>query len=384
MRALLADRSIRFKLFLAILLPLIGFTFYGFNYIVNSYQLQQEMQYLNGLTKLAKYNSALVHELQKERGMSAGYIGSKGKAFKEKLVKQRQLTNSAFANTNQYISSASLPDSTLKLMSAIEQQLSKRDQIRTQVDGLKISLGGAVKYYTGINKQLLSVIDNIANESTQPLLIRQATAFGSFLQFKERAGIERAVLSNVFAKDNFGPGLFQRFVSLLAEQNAYEASFRSHGLPPHITFMDDTIVGKDVSEVIRLRKLALSKASNGGFDVDPSYWFKVKTGRINLLKQVDDHLSTQLLDENEKLIKEASEALYTSIAMVAIPLVLTLMLSFFITRLLHHEVNAIQTTVTQVTQDYDLTLHAEVIGKDEFGKLSIAFNQMVDTFSNII
>ncbi len=36
---------------------------------------------------------ALVHETQKERGMTAGFLGSKGKKFKDKLPKQRELTN---------------------------------------------------------------------------------------------------------------------------------------------------------------------------------------------------------------------------------------------------------------------------------------------------
>ncbi|MEH6627366.1 MAG: methyl-accepting chemotaxis protein [Motiliproteus sp.] len=384
MHAPLVDRSIRFKLFLAILLPLIGFIFYGTNYIINNYQLQQEMQYLNGLTQLAKHNSALVHELQKERGMSAGYIGSKGKAFKEKLASQRQLTDTALSQVDQYLSSTLTSDTSNNLMVTIHQSLDNRNTIRSQINTLDISLGDAVKYYTAINKQLLSVIDNIANESTQPDLVRQATAFGSFLQYKERAGIERAVLSSTFAKDQFSPGMFPRFVSLLAEQNAYEAAFRSHALPEHIRYLDKTLVGTDVSEVTRLRGLALNKAGNGGFDVDPTYWFKVKTGRINLLKQVDDHLSSQLLGYNEQLIAKATQALYTAVAMVILPLLITLIISSYVTQLLRREMLSIQGTVSRVTKDYDLTLHADVIGHDEFGDLSESFNQMVDTFSDII
>ncbi|MCW8886732.1 MAG: methyl-accepting chemotaxis protein, partial [Motiliproteus sp.] len=384
MHAVLANRSIRFKLFLAVLLPLIGFTIFGINHIINNYRLQQEMIYLDGMTQLARYNSALVHELQKERGMSAGYIGSKGSAFKDKLPKQRELTNGALASLNQYLASAQLPQSILDLMSTTQQSLDKRNGVRAKIDSLEMGLGAAVKYYTGMNAQLLSIVDKVANEATQPDLVRQATAFGSFLQFKERAGIERAVLSNTFAKDTFTGGLFARFVSLLAEQKAYEASFRAHGLPKHIGFMDQTLVGNDVNEVKRLRDLALSKGVEGGFGIDPTYWFKVKTGRINLLKKVDDHLSGELLDFNATLINKSTSALYSAIALVAIPLLLTLLISVFVTRLLNRDLRQIQQTVNEVATNCDLTQQADVKSKDELGELSGSFNSMVNSFRDII
>lgn len=44
---------------------------------------------------LALVNNQMVHELQKERGMSAGFIGSKGASFVSALPKQRALTDGA-------------------------------------------------------------------------------------------------------------------------------------------------------------------------------------------------------------------------------------------------------------------------------------------------
>ena len=50
------------------------------------------------LLYLADNASALVHELQKERGMSAGFLGSKGAKFKNEIGKQRALVDNRFAN----------------------------------------------------------------------------------------------------------------------------------------------------------------------------------------------------------------------------------------------------------------------------------------------
>lgn len=57
------------------------------------------------------------------------------------------------------------------------------------------------------------------------------SSYGSFLKAKERAGIERAVLSVVFGANHFTPKLYERFIELLAEQNAYIDDFLSIALP---------------------------------------------------------------------------------------------------------------------------------------------------------
>lgn len=51
------------------------------------------MDHITQLAQLSGVNSALAHELQKERGMSAGYLGSAGKKFADALPQQRQLTD---------------------------------------------------------------------------------------------------------------------------------------------------------------------------------------------------------------------------------------------------------------------------------------------------
>ncbi|HIP75805.1 MAG TPA: hypothetical protein EYH12_01370 [Psychromonas hadalis] len=73
--------------------------------------------------------------------------------------------------------------------------------MRQSVDNLAISVNEEVAYYTQLNKKLLSIIDNTANHNSNLQLSISSVAIGSFLQHKERAGIERAVLSNVFGAD---------------------------------------------------------------------------------------------------------------------------------------------------------------------------------------
>ena len=76
--------------------PLIGLVIFA-SFIVNdNLRIVQNNSDINTLIQLSIVNSALVHELQIERGMSNVYIQSKGLEFKYELNKQRQASDLAF------------------------------------------------------------------------------------------------------------------------------------------------------------------------------------------------------------------------------------------------------------------------------------------------
>lgn len=59
---------------------------------------------------LVQKTGALVHEMQKERGLSAGYLGSKGASFKSQLVQQRKLTDNKASTLKGFLEDESFTD----------------------------------------------------------------------------------------------------------------------------------------------------------------------------------------------------------------------------------------------------------------------------------
>ena len=102
----------------------------------------------------------------------------------------------------------------------------------------------------------------------------------AFLQSKERAGIERAVLSSVFVADYFPEGFFNRFQSLMVTQDTYLNVFRSLATQEQLTFLDETLTGRGITETERMRKVAVDRANQGSFGIDPAYWFQMQTEKI--------------------------------------------------------------------------------------------------------
>ena len=78
--------SLRLRLFLVMALPIAGLLYFSAAEVLSRLKTEHEIGAMRQLTDLAVAASAIVHELQKERGISAGFIGSKGERFRNELT----------------------------------------------------------------------------------------------------------------------------------------------------------------------------------------------------------------------------------------------------------------------------------------------------------
>lgn len=264
------------------------------------------------LAILSSKVSSLVHELQKERGTTAGFLGSKGKKFGPELRKQRQQTDEKAQILSDFLADFNVTAFDVKLQNGLNTALGKLEQLKNKrngADDFSLKLKGVLGYYTGMNADFLGLVSEMSKISPDEKLSIMTAAYANFLQSKERAGIERAVLSNTFSRDSFPPGMFHRFLNLVNTQKVYMNAFRSLAEDEQISFLEQVLKGEFITETERMRKLATERASTGGFETDAVYWFKMQTGKINLLKKIEDKLATDLTLVAEKLRAEATASL---------------------------------------------------------------------------
>jgi methyl-accepting chemotaxis protein len=256
------------------------------NFIVSKLDITDK--YLENKVKIAVAMSNLLHETQKERGATAGFIGSKGKKFIKRLPKQRLLTNSKLAIFKQILSKYEylLTQNSKHHLSKALQELDRLNSIRGQVDSFSIGGAKAIGYYTNMNGLFLDTIQTITKDATNAKEAQNMLAWYNFIMAKERGGIERAVMSNSFARNKFLPGMKSKFVRLITEQNSFLQSFKASATDEMLSFYKETVSGKYIDEVNRMRKIALQAKTIGGFGVNSSYWFDTITQKINLLKKL--------------------------------------------------------------------------------------------------
>jgi len=379
----ISNLSFRKKIFTLLALPMLGFLWLSISAIVDNVNIKNEMSAIAPLTELSVVYSELVHELQKERGMTAGFLGSKGVKFGNKLKNQRQNTDQKRTKKTNFWKASNLTlTNIVQLNSSIEQALQEINSIRNQVDAQSISLGAALAYYTKLNKDLLSVAVLNAEISSDALVTKETIAYFNFLQGKERAGIERAVLSNTFAKQQFGSGMFAKFITLVSEQNTYFNNFKLFSNAESKSFFNQQLDNSAVKEVGNIRAIANSKQSD--FGVEAEYWFAQSTGRIGQLKKIENHLGNEILALVEEKHSEAFNTMVLNIIVSALLITLALVVSFYVINELTDRVKSLTSVMSKVRHENDLTVHSPHEGSSELGQISVSLNKTLGSFSNVI
>lgn len=378
-----SDISFKNKVFILLALPLIGFLWLSILTLKQNYYVSSEVEKLSQLTQMSIIYSELVHELQKERGATAGFLGSKGEKFSNELQKQRTDTDAKKQSRAAFLASNDFEQAAIKqLNQEIAKDLEGLSQIRSQVNSFDIATKQAISYYTSLNAKLLSVSSLIAELSTNANIAKQTIAYYNFLQGKERAGIERAVMSNTFAADTYAEGMFAKFIALVTEQNTYMANFLTFATPDNISYYQEQINHPAVQEVKNLRAIAKSKQSN--FDVDAVYWFQQATLRIGQLKKVENQVANHLLKFAKNEADKAFSTLVIDLVVTIVLLVAVTLISVLSIKDLSARVNELTYVMAKVRDENDLTVRTTLQGQSELGQISQALNLTLAQFSKTV
>jgi methyl-accepting chemotaxis protein len=348
-----------------------------------AYNTQDMRDSSNGASLLSLTDNAasLVHELQKERGMSAGYLGSKGIKFKQELVQQRGLVDEKLRDYRQFTKQYEddLSDDLQTSISSILQNLSQLSSIRNQVDKLTITLPDALGFYTAQNKSLINQPLALIEVLDTNGLVQGLIASYNLMQVKEKSGIERAVLTNVLASENFSEQNKKRVYTLIAQQDAYQDAFNksmpnSGDWSTRFTNFENSTENQNI---IKLRKQVLSEALNNEFSVQPEQWFDAATGRIGGLKLLESNGIKQMHSEIDGIYASAISIISFELVFLAVVLILTYLVFITIVSM-GSQAKAIRNTITEIRKNHDLTLRIPVLSQDHLGKSAAAFNELLE------
>ena len=334
---MLSKLSIKQKLILIMLIPLFVVILLAAKLAVDSFSTSKNLQSLDNVVILSVKIGDLVHETQKERGMTAGFLGSNGEKFKIELPAQRLVVDEKFKELNAFLSTFDKDVYSSEFLENLNNSLKKLQDLnnnRTGVNNLSINTGVAIAYYTDTISLLLNTVGTITKLSNSAKVSQELVSYMSFLLSKERAGIERAVGTNTFAKNSFGEGMKARLYTLVAEQNAYMDTFLKVSSLEMVNFYKKTLQGESIIEVDKMRKTLLYSNIESNFGVDANYWFKQMTDKINILKKIEDNLSKNLIQTIENEMSEANQNMIVfgllSVFGVALTMILARTIAFTI------------------------------------------------------
>lgn len=268
------------------------------------YQSWQEAVGAGDVAQLASFSQRvgnLAHELQKERGLSAGFLTSDDPAFKTALKLQRSRSDRELEIFRVSQEARKLEGRLAQignLATKVAVRMEALERYRNQVDQRSLSSRESFEGFTGLIAELIGLTNRIAIISRRQGASELFQANAILIQFAEMGGRERAVVSSAFGRGSFTRQEYRQLVSLVTEQETLERQFHSFLSEEQWVRWRSHYAVNDVIAYQRLSEYALEHGSGDGVvSIDSFTWFKVATQRINLISEFQQQLINQLLDE---------------------------------------------------------------------------------------
>lgn len=374
------------KLLLMLLPPLLGLLVFAARDVSEKITSLQKMRQTKALTALAVSTSGLIHELQKERGMTAGFIASKGEKFKGELAKQREETDGARKKLETFFNeNAASLEIVKSTFDGVNSKIAGITNIRSSADGLKLEGKESFGFYSGTIGGYLDVIGAVSSSAANAALATDATALLSFVSAKEYAGRERATLNAVFSADRFEDETYQRFLKILASQESYLSMFSKYASKEEQAKAREQLESPDAKKVDEFRALALSKGMAGGFGVAPEQWFAAITEKINGMKEVESGIATHISTAAARFESEARQQMLLSAGLTAALLLVSLVLGWLVAINILKPLKGLVRMIGDIADgEGDLTTRLDTNRHDEIGEVCILFNRFVEKIHDIV
>lgn len=377
--------SMKIKLFIALFPLLLALIWFAGSGMLSRIGTEKQMDTIGQLTMLARSAGDVVHQLQRERGMSAGFIGASGQQFRDEIIVQRKLTDNALEKMNQALASADTNVTQGNLAATLgmfKDNIQSLDFTRNAVSGLNIDAIKSTQFYTQTISGLLSYVGGIGQLSASGPMVNELAAYYSLLNLKEQAGIERALLTNVFSVDRFSDGQFRMLSDVVGKQEAWLTATRRFSSAGQAAELDRALLSAKATRALELRTIALNKAQDGGFGVKPTDWFTAQTSRIEILRQVEKQAADALLANSAALGHSARVDWQSFLGISLVALLIAIAFAVMVVRSIQQQLNNTLQTINEM--DGDLTRRLDVPGSDELSALNHAYNQAIENIQHIV
>ena len=275
--------------YLLLIIPIIAA-----GYLFRIYDLKtQQKQTLVFSATITQSASSLIHTIQIERGLSAGYLASKKTDNKEKLIKQQKITDRFYNDFASLITNTQKQKNFDKLIQdkkiifEITQEMDKIKTIRNKVLSHQINFKDEINYYSDINEKLLKVIHNFAifnaKSNYEGILIYDIESL------KENLGLERAYIYNQLLSTNKQNAKLDKIKKLITTQEVIRKNFFQDATPQIKEFYTNFIDEESLKEIQHFRDDFLSHKLSSS---DAKKWFSLSTNFIDR----HEALSINILD----------------------------------------------------------------------------------------
>ena len=260
---------------LATTLGLLGFIIFG---EVQSYRAAAAVS--DGV-RLTLGAQDVVHELQRERGLTNGLLGGESR-FRSDVDNQRPRTDKARAALDLLVQNRDVPGESA-LRSALD-LLVEQASIRRAVDNGAADRGATFDFYTRAI-DALGGLEVGTEEIADTELRRHLSALQALGYVKESSAKERGFLSGIFATGHFGGDEYARFADIRGAKQAALTQFERYATAEQRARADAAL--RSSAAAIRsssFESAAIAAADGRTMTVDSRVWWDAMTVLVDDLR----------------------------------------------------------------------------------------------------
>ncbi|MEP5154159.1 nitrate- and nitrite sensing domain-containing protein, partial [Planktotalea sp.] len=365
--------KLRQQILAIVAIPLVGLASVSTIGVVNSMAELSATDHVEASLDYADVISALIHELQAERGYSAGFVGSDGQNFKDVLPEQRAKVDhilEEFEAVHKVIEE-DYPD----LAAKIDKTLEALPALRASVSARDVAVPDLAATYTKMIKSALHLNDVTFAEIHLGSIALAGASYVALSEGKESAGVERAMGAVGFGGGEFSMVGLRRLVAAGAQQ--------TFALAQTTLYAQEAIPGLDLTQfeeiqaLEELRQIALDSMATGDLQgVTGQDWFATSTAWIEKLREVELSLLEGIHRLNGLEHQTAISHLLAFSITAVISLLISVATAFFVTGRFTKQVGSLNEAMNSIAhKDFDIQITTKTL-KSEVGTLSQALDTM--------
>ena len=379
-------------LYVILLFPIMGILLFSAIRVKDEAYFVGEITQVEQLIKLTTQISALIHETQKERGKTSIYMSSHGQKFFEELQVQYQNTDRLIANVSSRLkvfNEQSERHYFSKSFADIVIEFERISLVRQQAISLDASVTVTIDYFSRLNKQLFKIISMLPNVSNNSNISQLSNAYLNLLKGKEKAGLERAIISSILSLDAVSLTQYLEAISLSAEQNVYFENFILATTTPYITLFEHINNSVATQRISVIRTYVYQQFFNNqqstnqnvlpityGGDSSALQWFAASTERINSLKNIEDSITDDLLTLAQQTRTDAFYGLFFYSILVFMAMAMALVIPIIFKKLQRNK-KKLDKNINELNLTRDELLASEKIAA--LGRMVAGFAHEVNT-----
>ena len=321
--------GLRAKLMLLVAVPLLMMLIFGGMMAWQKWVGYQQQKLTQEQVELVVAVGEVTHELQTERGFSAGFINSKGAKFSRELSTQHQRSDEKVRQVREILARvdlASMDERFVALVTRTGDQIDEIKKKREQILRLELVPFDSFRFYTGMISALLEITLRTANQMPSPSLALLSHAKQSLLYLKENSGQERAILTGIFSVEEMTTAQYKNLIGLHNEQGTYERVALVYASVTQEKLLREKLEDPAMKQMAVIGRLVREIGPGAHMSYPSEKVFAEVSAKIDLLRSVEESYTQDILNEIRSNKEAALQQLLLYSAMLAVTVVLTLML----------------------------------------------------------